>query len=69
GEPVRYAKIPVGITVDERVCAGATFAKMFTIMNQCLKNPELLETPPEKVFYNEGAEYHEPKLQRDHAAV
>ncbi len=65
GEPVRYAKIPVGVTVDERVCAGATFAKMFTIMNQCLKNPEILETPPEKVYYNEGAEYHEPKLQLD----
>ena len=63
GNPVRFAKIPVGVTVDERVCAGATFAKMFTIMNQCLKNPELLETPPEKVYYNEGAEYHEPKPQ------
>ncbi len=61
GNPVRYASIPVGVTVDERVCAGATFAKMFTIMRNCLKNPKLLETPPEKVFYNEGAEYHEPK--------
>lgn len=61
GNPVRYANIPVGITVDERVCAGATFAKMFAIMKNCLKNPELLETPPETVYYNEGAEYHEPK--------
>ena len=61
GNPVRYARIPVGVTVDERVCAGATFAKMFSIMNKCLKNPELLETPPETVHYNEGAEYHEPK--------
>ena len=43
GEPVRYATIPVGVTVDERVCAGATFAKMFKIMRQCLKNPELME--------------------------
>ena len=61
GEPVRYATVPVGVTVDERVCAGAVFAKMFRIMSTCLKNPELLETPPEKVYYNEGAEYHEPK--------
>jgi hypothetical protein len=61
GNPVRYATIPVGVTVDERVCAGATFAKMFAIMKKCLKNPELLETSPETVRYNEGAEYHEPK--------
>jgi hypothetical protein len=61
GKPVRYATIPVGITVDERVCAGATFAKMFKIMSKCLKNPVLLETPPETVYYNDGAEFHEPK--------
>ncbi|MFH1880871.1 MAG: hypothetical protein ABIK64_08760 [Bacillota bacterium] len=61
GNPIRYATIPVGITVDERVCAGATFAKLFTIMKKCLKNPEMLETPPETVYYNDGAEYHEPK--------
>ena len=54
-------KNSVGVTVDERVCAGATFAKMFTIMRTHLKNPKLLETPPEIVYYNEGAEYHEPK--------
>jgi len=64
GEPVRYATIPVGITVDERVCAGATFARMFKIMSNCLKHPELLEIPPEKVYYNDGAEYHEPKPDR-----
>jgi len=61
GNPVRYATLPVGVTVDERICAGAVFAKMFKIMKQCLKNPALLETPPETVHYNEGAEYHEPK--------
>ena len=64
GNPVRHATIPVGVTVDERVCAGAVFAKMFTIMNKCLKNPELLETPPEYVYYNDGVEFHEPKPER-----
>lgn len=65
GNPVRYAKIPVGVTVDERICAGATFAKVFKIMKKCLRNPELLETPPETVYYNDGAEYHEPKPERE----
>jgi hypothetical protein len=64
GNPIRYAMIPVGVTVDERVCAGAVFARVFKIMKQCLKTPSLLETPPETVRYNEGAEYHEPKPER-----
>ena len=61
GTPKRWCTLPIGITVDERVCGGATYAKLFTWMKRCLKNPELLDTPPEQVFYNEGAEYHEPK--------
>ena len=61
GTPKRWCTLPIGITVDERVCGGSTYAKLFTWMKRCLKNPELLDTPPEKVFYNEGAEYHVPK--------
>ncbi len=61
GRPKRWCKLPVGITVDERVCGGSTFAKLFTCIKQCLKNPELLDNPPEKVYYNQGAEYHVPK--------
>jgi len=65
GKPVRYATIPVGVTVDERICGGAIFSKMFTLMKQCLKTPKILETPPEHVYYNEGAEYHEPKIDNN----
>ena len=61
GNPKRWCTLPIGITVDERVCGGAVFAKLFTQMKRCLKNPEMLDTPPEKVYYNEGAEYHVPK--------
>ncbi|HNW87788.1 MAG TPA: hypothetical protein PLP25_07990 [Candidatus Limiplasma sp.] len=61
GAPKRWCTLPIGITVDERVCGGAVYAKLFTWMKRCLKNPELLDTPPEKVYYNEGAEYHVPK--------
>ncbi len=53
--------LPIGITVDERVTSGAHFARFFTTMNRCLENPECLETPPEKVFYDPKAEYHVPK--------
>ncbi len=61
GNVIRKCSLPVGVTVDERVCGGAVFAKLFAVMKQCLKHPELLETPPEKVYYNEGCEYHIPK--------
>ena len=61
GAPKRWCTLPIGITVDERVCGGAVFAKLFTWMKRCLRNPELLDVPPEQVFYNEGAEYHLPK--------
>ncbi|MCE5343898.1 MAG: hypothetical protein LLF96_10020 [Eubacteriales bacterium] len=69
GKPKRWCTLPVGITVDERVCGGSTFAKLFTCMKSCLKNPELLDSPPEKVYYNEGAEYHVPKPEGAHKPV
>ena len=61
GNPKRWCTLPVGITVDERVCGGATYARLFTWMKRCLRNPELLDTPPEKVYFNEGTAYSEPK--------
>jgi len=61
GNVVRKCQLPIGITVDERVCAGAQYARFFAVMKQCLLHPETLETPPEKVYYNEGAEFHVPK--------
>lgn len=61
GAPKRWCTLPVGITVDERVCGGAMYAKLFTHMKRYLKNPELLDVPPEQVYYNDGVEYHEPK--------
>ena len=61
GNVVRKCQLPIGITADERVCAGATYAKFFAVMKQCFLHPETLENPPEQVFYNEGAEFHVPK--------
>ncbi len=61
GKVVRRVYLPVGITADERICGGSTFAKLFTVMKQCLSHPELMETPPETVHYAPGCEYHVPK--------
>lgn len=61
GNVIRKCQLPIGITADERVCGGATYAKFFAVMKQCLSHPELLEKEPEQVFYNEGAEYHVSK--------
>lgn len=66
GTPKRWCTLPIGITVDERVCGGAVFAKLFTVMKRCLKHPELLDTAPEHVYYNAGAEFHVPKPENAH---
>lgn len=53
--------LPIGITVDERVCSGAHFAGFFSIIKECFADPSILETPPEKVLFDPGCEYHQPK--------
>ena len=62
GEARMKRYLPIGITADERVCSGAHYARFFTDMRHYLDNPELLEEPPEKVRFDEGVEYHEPKI-------
>ena len=73
GKVIRKCVLPMGITADERVCSGAMYARFFAAMKQCLLHPETLENPPEKVYYNEGAEYHVAKPEmpaaQDNAAV
>ncbi len=54
--------LPIGITADERVCSGAHYARFFSDMKRYLENPEILETPPEKIRFDAGMEYHEPKI-------
>ena len=53
--------LPIGITADERVCSGAHYARFFGDVRHYLDHPELLETPPEKVRFDQGLEYHQPK--------
>ena len=54
--------LPVGITADERVCSGAHYARFFKDIRHYLTHPELLELPPEEVCFDEGCEYHEPRI-------
>lgn len=68
GNVVRKCQLPIGITADERVCAGAVYAKFFAVMKHSILHPETLETPPEHVYYNQGAEYHVAKPERTAAA-
>ncbi len=53
--------LPIGITVDERVCSGAHYALFFSDMKHFLDHPELLETAPESVKFDKNCEYHVPK--------
>lgn len=41
--------IPVGVVMDERICSGSLYAAAFKQFDIYLKNPSLLEVPPEKV--------------------
>lgn len=61
GETHMKRYLPLGITADERVCSGAHYSRFFNDMKHFLEHPELLETPPEKVLFDEGNEYHLPK--------
>ncbi len=64
GETRMKRFLPLGITADERVCSGAHYARFFRSMKQYLEHPDLLETPPESIRFDEGLEYHEPKLNK-----
>lgn len=46
--------IPMGVVMDERIASGSYFALAFRKLKKYLKNPELLELPPEKVVEDEG---------------
>ncbi|MCQ2557600.1 MAG: 2-oxo acid dehydrogenase subunit E2 [Oscillospiraceae bacterium] len=41
--------IPLGVVMDERIADGCQFANAFKDMQKYLKNPKLLEVPPERV--------------------
>lgn len=61
GKVVRKRVLPIGATADERVCAGAMYARLFATILHLLNHPEELETPPATVRFDPRCEYHVPK--------
>ena len=53
--------LPIGVVNDERIAPGGTMALGFSLFKSLLKTPEKLETPPDKVVYDMGLEYHASK--------
>jgi len=50
GEIAFERSLPIGVTMDERICSGSYFATAFKTLKKYLANPELLEEKPEKVL-------------------
>lgn len=49
GDEIVFEKcMPIGVVMDERIASGSYFALAFRKMRTYLRNPELLETPPQE---------------------
>ncbi len=53
GELKNTSIIPMAFVIDERITSGAVYAKALHLWEKYLKNPELLEIPPENVFHDD----------------
>lgn len=54
GDEITFVRsLPIGVVMDERICSGSYFSAAFKTLRRYLTNPELLETPPEKVLEDE----------------
>lgn len=54
GEIVFEKCMPLGVVMDERICSGSYFALAFRKISKYLKNPALLELPPEVINEDPG---------------
>ncbi len=64
GQPQRKRMLPLGITADERVCAGMVYSQMVATVTRYLADPSLLEKPPERVLFDENNYYGLPPAPR-----
>ncbi len=49
GTPTEHKYVDYTVTMDERICDGQYYATSFKYLKYYLRNPELLEIPPETV--------------------
>lgn len=54
GEIVFEKTMPLGVVMDERICSGYYFSKAFRELQKYVKDPTLLEVPPEEVVKDPG---------------
>ncbi len=54
GEIVFERSIPLGVVMDERICSGSYFALAFRKIKKYLRDPKLLELPPEVINEDPG---------------
>ena len=57
GNTVARTVYPMGVVTDERVASGSFYGIAFREMAKCLKNPEIMETPPETIRWDNGITY------------
>lgn len=68
GSPQRKRELPIGITADERICAGAIYARMMDRVMYYFRHPEELEVPPETVRFEENHSYSLPPTKAEKKA-
>lgn len=49
GEIIFERSLPIGVTMDERICSGSYFATAFRYMKKLLSDPSVLEKEPEEI--------------------
>ncbi len=64
GQVVRKRMLPMGVTADERVCAGISYSRFLQIFQRTIADPTLLEVPPEQVFFDEGHTFRLPPAKK-----
>jgi len=48
---------PVGCVIDERIMPGVQYGMAFDLFSKYIRNPDLLDLPPDEVKYDAGVEY------------
>lgn len=64
GKAVRKRMLPLGVVADERICAGAVYARLVDGIIKGLNDPSILEKPAENIRYEEVTSYRLDKAEQ-----